>query len=150
MKFCRDACKEETSNLCSWCSSVLTRNGWDQRQKEFRNLYQTQTIADTSDGIDREAGHWDDYLQRKCLKDLHEEHSVSAINDGDTIKSFCSKYIVDEKHVITCINHLKDIDIRKDIRTREAEERKRRKAEWPYKDFKWDKTLIESDKIEKV
>jgi len=43
----------------------------------------------------------DDYLTRKCLKDLHEEHSVSVINDGDTIKSFCSKYNVDEKHVIT-------------------------------------------------
>ena len=45
-----------------------------------------------------------DYLPRKCLKDLHEEHSVSVINDGDTIKSFCSKYNVDEKHVITYIN----------------------------------------------
>ena len=67
----------------------------------------------------------DDYLPRKCLRDLHEEHSVSVINDGDTIKSFCSKYNIDEKHVITYINRLKEINIRKDIRTREAEERKR-------------------------
>ena len=55
-----------------------------------------------SGGIDR---------QGTCLKDLHEEHSVSAINDGDNIKSFCSKYNVGEKHVITYINHHKDIDI---------------------------------------
>ena len=27
---------------------VLTIDGWDQRQKEFRNLYQTQTIGDIS------------------------------------------------------------------------------------------------------
>ena len=83
------------------------------------------------------------------MKDLHEEDSVSVINDGDTIKSFCSKYNVDGKHVITYINHLKDIDIRKDITTIEAEKRKRQEAERTYKDFKWD-TLIESGKIEKL
>ena len=92
----------------------------------------------------------DDYLPRKCFKDLHEKYSVSVINDGDTIKSFCSKYNVDEKHVITYINHLKVIDIRKDIRTREAEERKRQEAERTYKDFKWDSILVESGKIEKL
>ena len=54
------------------------------------------------------------------MKDLYEEDSVSVINDGDTIKSFCSKYNVDGKHVITYINHLKDTDIRKDITTIEA------------------------------
>ena len=87
---------------------VLTIDGWDQRQKEFRNLYQTQTIGDISwmsFRRNRQAGHTpDDYPPRKCLKDLREEHSVSVINDGDTIKSFCSKYNVDEKHVITYIN----------------------------------------------
>ena len=135
---------------------VLTIDGWDQKQKEFRNLYQTQTIGDISWmslGRNRQAGHWatlDDYLPRKWLKDLHDEHSGSVINDGDTIKSFCSKYNVDEKHVIIYINHLKVIDIRKDIWTREAEERKRQEAERTYKDFKWDGSHIESGKIEKV
>ena len=52
-----------------------------------------------------------------------------------------SKNNVDEKYVITYINHLKVIDIRKDIRSREAEERKRQEEEGKYKDFKWD-TLI--------
>ena len=65
-------------------------------------------------------------LPRKCLKDLYEDHSVSVINDGDTIKSFFSKYNVDEKHVIIYINHLKDINIRKHIRTREAQEQEAR------------------------
>ena len=48
-------------------------------------------------------------------------YSVSVINDADSIKSFCSKYNVDERH-----------------------------AERTYKDFKWDVTLIESGKIEKL
>ena len=76
-----------------------------------------------------------DYLHRKCLKDLYDEHSDSIINDRDTIKSFCAKYNVDEKHVITYVNHLKDIDIRKDIRTRAAEGRGRQEAERTYKDL---------------
>ena len=80
------------NEILSWCMpakrippisvlGVLTINGWDERQKEFGNLYQTQTIG----------------------KDLHEEHSVSVRNDGDTIKS-CSKYNVDEKHVTTALS----------------------------------------------
>ena len=77
------------------------------------------------------------------MKDLYGDDSVSVINDADTIKSFCSKYNVDEKHVITYITHLKDIDVRKDITTIEAEKRKRQEAERTYKDFKWD-TITES------
>ena len=63
----------------------------------------------------RQAGHR--MTPEKMFEGLHEEDSVSVINDGDTIKSFCSKYSVDGKHVITYITHLKDIDIRKDITT---------------------------------
>ena len=51
--------------------------------------------------------------------------------------------------LLTYTNHLKDIDIRKGVRTREAEEQKRRETEWTYKDFKWE-ILIESGKIKKL
>ena len=85
--------------------------------------------------------------RENVLKICDDEHSDSIIYDWDTIKSFCTKYNVDEKHVITYVNHLKDIDIRKDIRTRAAEERRRQEAEQTYKDFRWD-TLIEGGKVE--
>ena len=131
-------CKRFSSNLCSWCSNnrwvapeteripqpVPDPNNWGH----FMDIYQTESTSRTPN----------DYLPRKCLKDFYGEHSVSIINDGNTIKSFCSKNKVDEKHVITYVNHLKVIDIRKDIRTREAE---RQEEERTYKDFKWD-TLI--------
>ena len=48
-----------------------------------------------------------------------------------------------ENRSITYITHLKDIDIRKDITTIEAEKRKRQEAERTCKDFKWD-TFTES------
>ena len=68
----------------------------------FMDVFRTESTGRTPD----------DYLPRKCLRDLHEE---LFINDGDSIKSFFSKCNVDEKHVITYINRLKDINIRKDI-----------------------------------
>ena len=152
MEFCRDACSESrdgSSNLCSWCS----HNRWVGPETEripqpvpdqnnfghFMDVYQTKSTGRTPD----------DYLPRKCLKDLYDKHSDSIINDRDTIKSFCTKYNVDEKHVITDVNHLKDIDIRKDIRTRAAEERRKQEAGRTYKDFQWN-TLIEGGKVEKL
>ena len=152
MEFCRDACRESrdgSSNLCSWCS----HNRWVGPETEripqpvpdqnnpghFMDVYQTKSTGRTPD----------DYLPRKCLKDLYDKHSDSIINDRDTIKSFCTKYNVDEKHVITYVNHLKDIDIRKDIRTRAAEERRKQEAGRTYKDFQWN-TLIEGGKVEKL
>ena len=121
--------REGSSNLsCSWCFY----NRWVGPETEripqpvpdpnnpghFMDVYQTKSTGRTTD----------DYLPRKCLKDLYDEHSDSIINDRDTIKSFCTKYF-DWKHVILHVNHLKDIDIRKDIRTRAPEERRRQQAD---------------------
>ena len=103
---------------------VLTIDGWDQRKKEFRNLYQTQTIVDIpwiSLRRNRQAGHRMTISRENVWGTCMRNYSVSVINDGDSIKSFCSKYNVDEKH-----------------------------AERTYKDFKWDVTLTESGKIEKL
>ena len=103
------------------------------------DAYQTESTGRTLD----------DYAPRKFSKDLSEEHSISLTNDGDTIKSFCPKYNVDDKRVIIYVNHLKDIDIRKDIRTREAEEWRGQETKRTYKDLKQN-TLIESGKVEKL
>ena len=152
MEFCRDACKESrdgSSNLCCWCPY----NEWIRPEMEripqpvpdpnnpghFMDVYQMKSTNRTPD----------ENLPRKCLKDLYDKHSDSIINDQDTIKSFCTKYNVNEKHFITYVNHLKDIDIRKDIRKGAAEERRRQEAERTYKDFRWD-TLIEAGKVEKL
>ena len=59
---------------------VLTIDGWDERQKEFRNLYQTdqiQTIGDISwmsFRRNRQAGHWMTISRENVWgMDLHEE-----------------------------------------------------------------------------
>jgi hypothetical protein len=151
MEFCRDSCKEQRDDiviLCSWCSS----NRWIGPETEripqpipdennpghFLDVYQTPTTGRTPD----------DYLPRKCLKDLHEKKAIS-IDDPDDIASFCSKYNVEKEHVVDYIGHLNDINARKDIRARETKERKRQMEQREYKDYEWD-TLIESGKVEQL
>ena len=76
----------------------------------------------------------DDYQPRKCLKDLYEQNAISAGNPN-TIAAFCATYSVEEKHVIEYLGHLNDINIRKDIRTREAKEKKRLDEKLTYKHY---------------
>lgn len=90
----------------------------------------------------------DDYQPRKCLKDLYEQNAISAGNPN-TIAAFCATYSVEEKHVTEYLGHLNDINIRKDIRTREAKEKKRLEEELTYKDYQWG-ILIENGKVEKL
>ena len=90
----------------------------------------------------------DDYQPRKCLKDLYEQNAISAGNPN-TIAAFCAAYSVEEKHVIDYLGHLNDINIRRDIRTREAKEKKRLEEELTYKDYQWG-ILIENGKVEKL
>ena len=70
----------------------------------------------------------DDWQPRKCLKDLYERNTISAGNPN-TIAAFCSTYSVEEKHGVEYQGHLNDISIRKDIRTREAKEKRRMEEE---------------------
>ena len=46
VEFCRDAAAYRRPPIS--VLAVLTIAGWDQRQKEFRSLYQAQTIGDIS------------------------------------------------------------------------------------------------------
>ena len=66
----------------------------------------------------------DDYQPRKCLKHLYERNAVS-VGKPDTNVAFSATYNAEEKHVFEHLNHLNDIEIRKDIRAREAKEKVR-------------------------
>ena len=150
-EFCWDGCKEQrdaSSTLCSWC----TNNRWvgpeteripqpvpdKQNSGHFMDVYETPTTGRTPD----------DYQLRKCLKDLYEQNAISAGNPN-TVAAFCATYNGEEKHVIEYLGHRNDINIRKDIRTREAKEKRRLEGELTYKDYQWG-TLIENGKVEKL
>ena len=80
----------------------------------FMDVYETPTTGRAPD----------DYQPRKCLKDLYEQNAISAGNPN-TIAAFYATYSVEEKHVIEYLGHLNDINIRKDITTREAKGEKK-------------------------
>ena len=151
MEFCRIACKEQREGriiLCSWCSSKRWVGPETDRIPQpvpdknnpgyYMHVYQTKSTDRTPD----------DYLPRKCLKDLHAQNAIRT-DDRQAITSFCSTYNVEEEHVIAYIGHLNDINLRKDIRAKEAKERKRKMEERKYNDYQWDK-LIECGKVEKL
>ena len=79
----------------------------------FKDVYGTPTTGRAPD----------DYPPRKCLKKLYEQNAISAGNPN-TIAAFFATHSVKEKHVIEYLGHLNDINIRKDIRTRETKEKK--------------------------
>ena len=54
-----------------------------------------------------------------------------------------------QKHVIEYLGNLNNINIRKNIRTREAKEKKRLEEELTYKDYQWG-ILIGNGKVEKL
>jgi len=150
-EFCRDACnsqRDASSTLCSWC----TNNRWvgpvtekiPQPVPDKENPGHSMDVYETST-TDRTP---DDYQPRKCLKDLYEQNAISADNPN-TVAAFCATYNVEEKHVSEYLGHLNDVNIRKDIRTREANEKRRLEEELTYMDYKWG-TLIENGKVEKL
>ena len=79
---------------------------------------------------------------------MYEQNAISAGNPN-TIAAFCATCNVEEKHVIEYLGHLNDINIRKDIRTREDKEKRRLEGELTYKDYQWG-TLTENGKVEKL
>ncbi|PFX29121.1 hypothetical protein AWC38_SpisGene6154 [Stylophora pistillata] len=120
-----------------------------KKRMEIVTSQQSCTLEQNRGVIEEELSRAISEEKKHKFQDLYEEHSDSIRNDQDTMKSFCSKYNVEEKHVIAYVNHLKDIEIRKDIRTRAAQERRRQEAERTYKDFQWD-NLIEGGKVQKL
>ena len=74
MKFCRGACLQRGDlNLCSWCSNnrwvgpeterILQPVPDPNNREHFMDVFRAESTGRTPD----------DYLPRKCLKDLHEE-----------------------------------------------------------------------------
>ena len=124
---------------------VLTIDGWDQRQKEFRNLYQTQTIGDISwmsFRRNRQAGHrmtislendW-----RTCMRNIPSVSETMEIPSRASVQNtmFMRSMLL---HILIAL-----------ISEKTLEERKRQEAHRTYTDFKSDGTLIESGKIENL
>ena len=79
---------------------------------------------------------------------MYEQNAISADNPNTTA-DFCATHNVEEKHVIEYLGHLNDINIRKDIRTRAAKEKRKLEDELTYKDYQYG-IRIENGKVGKL
>ena len=81
---------------------------------------------------------------------MYEKKYISQENP-DSTKAFSAKFYVDEKLIVDYLSHLQDIDHRKGIRTRTAQEliQKRKQQEISYTDFLW-KELVVDGKLKKL
>ena len=147
MEFCRDSCKE-TKELSSDLGPPTERIPQPLPDPENPGHYMDVSDSPTHDE-NGERRTPDDYLPRKCLKDLYGKKAISQENP-DSIKAFSAKFCVEEKLVIDYLSHLQDIDHRKGIRTRTAQELKRKQQQISYTDFLPWNELVEDGKLEKL
>ena len=75
-----------------------------------------------------------DYLPRKCLKDMYENRAISLENP-ESINSFSDTFYEEETFVVEHLRNLQDIHCGKEMRTKVAQERKRNLQEKIYADF---------------
>ena len=120
MEICRDSSKE-TEELSSDLSPLCYENRWvgppteiipqplsdPENPGHYMDVYDSPTQDENG-----ERRTSDDYLPRKCLKDLYGKKAINQENP-DNIKAFSAKFCVEEKLVIDYLSHLQDIDHRK-------------------------------------
>ena len=113
MELCRDSCKETeelNSDLCPWCCENRWVGPPTERiphplpDPENPGHYMDISDSPTQDE-NGECRTPNDYLPRKCLKDLYGKKAISQENP-DSIKAFSAKFCVEEKLVIEYLSHL--------------------------------------------
>ena len=79
----------------------------------------------------------DDYQPRAQIKQMFQEGTLKA-GDKNAIKDFSEKYIVSEKLVADYIDHLTDIELRKDKRRTENDRKRTARKQQEYNDIDWE------------
>ena len=79
----------------------------------------------------------DDYQPRAQIKQMFQEGTLKA-GDINAIKDFSEKYIVSEKLVADYIDHLTDIELRKDKRRTENDRKRTARKQQEYNDIAWE------------
>jgi len=90
----------------------------------------------------------DDYQPRAQLRKLFAEGKISS-NDNTKIGKFSKKYIVNESLINSYLEHLKNIESRKELRAKERHQAKTIQDLKSYEDYDWD-GLYESGKLKEL
>ena len=140
MEYRKMSCQEKNGELCEYCratdflsptSATPTPRPYPDYSKlpDFHYLPGTKTPT-----TGRKP---DDYQPRAQIKQMFQEGTLKA-GDKNAIKDFSEKYIVSEKLVADYIDHLTDIELRKDKRRTENDRKRTARKQQEYNDIDWE------------
>ena len=140
MEYRKMSCQEKNGELCEYCratdflsptSATPTPRPYLDYSKlpDFHYLPGTKTPT-----TGRKP---DDYQPRAQIKQMFQEGTLKA-GDKNAIKDFSEKYIVSEKLVAYYIDHLTDIELRKDKRRTENDRKRTARKQQEYNDIDWE------------
>ena len=78
----------------------------------------------------------DDFQPRVCITKAFMKWEISLLN-RQAIQNFALALACEEKHVVNCIPHIKDMETRKEKRSKEREAPNQTSKMKSYKDYSW-------------
>ena len=92
----------------------------------------TTPLVDT----DGKARKLDDFQPRVCITKAFKEGEIS-LEKRQAIQNSAFALACEEKHVVNCIQHIKDMEIRQEKRSRERKAANQTSKMKSYKDYSW-------------
>lgn len=155
MEFKKGACQRTKGELCEFC----TETGWSgpemhripRPEPDYERLpdYHYKCVFDTSsqnpDGTERNP---DDYQPRANLKTAFKDDLIS-LGDNNSVKAFPDKFVVKEALVREYLEHLENLELGKQLRSRQRERERIENKAKIYEDYDWNR-LVEERELGKL
>ena len=90
----------------------------------------------------------DDWQPRACLAALYKEGNIS-LNEHETIEKTAKKLNIEICHAVSCLEHLRSLDIGKSRRVGDKDTKRQQRNDMKYEDYDWMQLVI-SGKISKL
>ena len=141
MEFIKGGCLDVIGELCWHCKS----SDWigarcsriSQPMPDLENpMHYLDVFATPLVDTEGKARKPDDFQPRVCITKAFKEGEISLEN-RQAIQTFALALACEEKHVVNCIQHIKDMEIRKEKRSREREAVNQTSKMKLYKGYNW-------------
>ena len=141
MELIKGGCLDVIGELCWHCKSSdwidASCSRIPQPMPDLENpMHYLDVFATPLVDTEGKARNPDDFQPRVCITKAFKEGEVSLEN-RQAIQNFALALACEEKHVVNCIQHIKDMEIRKEKSSREREAVNQTSKMKLYKDYNW-------------
>ena len=141
MKYQKGSCSEVSGELCwhckwndwigSKCNRIVQPIPDPKNPMHYLDVFSTPLV--NGKGRNREA---DDWQPRVHITSAFNEGLVS-LDNREGISELCKELACEEKQIVATLEHIKDIEIRKENRARERQETRTAQKEKSFADYDW-------------